>query len=393
MSVPSKYLPWSAATVAVALAGCGAPDVRSHIQRSDSSGIEIVTHVGPDTPLAWSFDTLFTLGGEETDEESFYEVDPTTVGVDNQGRIYVLDRDAYRVLMFDAEGRHLRTLGREGGGPGEMRFPFGLFVSPDGTVGAFDISKRGFVRFGPDGSILPEEYLPSGYGGGKIRRVGQSLVFSADELDTDRGIHIDQLVTIGVSDTAAMVHLERPAGGVLNLESCGMQLVGIGPIFRPSIRWTPLGSAVAVAVTAEYEITVYRDGIPVRVLRRSVAPVPATLELAAERVGDGMKVMTTGGVRTCDAREVVEQRGVADVIPIVADLAAGPDGTLWIRRAGRPGAPRPIDVFDADGSYLGTLPDASPFPIAVFGSRLIVIEADDMDVERLVIYEVLRGRP
>jgi hypothetical protein len=369
---------------------CGGSSPGTTTQRADSAGIEIVTQAGADVPLDWSFTPAFTVGGEDTDE-SFYEVDATTVGVDALGRIYVLDRDAYRVLAYDADGRYLRTMGGEGGGPGEMGFPFALLVASDGTVGAFDIAKRGFVRFGPEGTILDEERLTAGYGGGMIRHVGQSLVLSADKLDSERGIHTDQLLAITGSDTAAVVHLERPAGGVIDLASCGMRIMGIGPVFRPGIRWTPLGASVAVATAAEYDVIIYQDGVPVRILRREVAPVRATPELAAASVGTGMKVQTTGGIRTCDANEVVEQRGVADVIPVIDDLATGPDGSLWVRRAGAPDAPQPIDVFDAGGSYLGTLPHGSPFPVAVLGSQLLAIEADDMDVERLVIYDVTAG--
>jgi hypothetical protein len=373
-----------------AAVGCADSSRTSAIQRTDSAGVEIATHSGDDIPLDWAFTPAFTIGGEDT-EESFYAVDPTTVGIDNEGRVYVLDRDAYRVLVYDDQGRHVRSMGGEGGGPGEMRFPFAILVSPDGTVGVFDISKRGFVRFGPDGGLLDEERFLTTYGGGLIRHVGPSLVVSADELDTERGIHTDELIAITGSDTTAMVHIERPAGGVIELASCGMRIMGIGPVFRAGIRWTSIGATVAAATAADYTITIYRDGVPVRIVRRSVPPVPATPELAAASIGTGMKVQSTAGVRTCDAREVVEQRGVADVIPVIDDVTEGPNGTLWVRRTSGPGSARPIDVFDGDGSYLGTLSDGSPFPVAVLGARLIAIEVDDMDVERLVIYDVVRG--
>jgi hypothetical protein len=375
------------ALLGLVFTACTGSGPSTSILRTDSAGIEIVSHTGDDIPLEWSFTAAFSIGGEDSDE-SFYAVDPTTVGIDDSGRFYVLDRDAYRVLVYDARGRYLRSMGGEGGGPGEMRFPFAILVAADGTVGVFDISKRGFVRFGPDGTILDEQRFVAGYGGGLIRQVGSSLVLSADELDVDGGTHTDELIAITESDTTAFVHIERPAGGVIDLASCGMRIMGIGPVFRPSIRWTPLGTTVAAATAADYDLTVYQGGSPMRIVRRSVAPTPATPELAAASVGTGMKVQTTGGIRTCDANEVVEQRGVADVIPVIDDIAEGPNGTLWVRRTTGPGGPRPIDVFNPDGSYLGTLPDDTPFPVAVLGSRLVTIEADEVDVERLVIYDL-----
>jgi hypothetical protein len=50
-------------------------------------------------------------------------VDATT---DPLGRVWVLDRQARELRVFDAAGRHLRTVGREGAGPGEFRNPIGL---------------------------------------------------------------------------------------------------------------------------------------------------------------------------------------------------------------------------------------------------------------------------
>jgi hypothetical protein len=285
-----------------AITACAGPDADSAVQQADSAGMEIVTYAGPDRPLPWTFEVEFTLGGKGTDAESFYRLDRSTVGVDAAGNLYVLDASANRVVVFDDTGRHVRSMGGEGGGPGEMRFPVTISVAPDGSVDVFDVSKRGFVRFGPEGEILEEERVTVSLGSGAARRIDHALVVPIRDVDTDRGIDRDELVIVDGTDTTTFVSVERAVGGVVNLTSCGMQIMGIGPIFRPGIRWTPLGSTVAVATVATYAITIYRDGLPIRALRRAVAPVPATPELAAARVGTGMKVMTTGGVRTCDAQ-------------------------------------------------------------------------------------------
>jgi hypothetical protein len=46
--------------------------------------------------------------------------------VDDAGRIYVVDRQANQVRTFEPDGRHVRTVGREGGGPGEYRNANGI---------------------------------------------------------------------------------------------------------------------------------------------------------------------------------------------------------------------------------------------------------------------------
>lgn len=54
--------------------------------------------------------------------------------VDDEGRIWVLDGQAVRLRVYDAEGRVVAAAGGEGDGPGEFRFPSALALSHEGTV-------------------------------------------------------------------------------------------------------------------------------------------------------------------------------------------------------------------------------------------------------------------
>jgi len=222
-----------AVLLCLTLAACGGSGSTTATERADSSGIEIVTYRGPDVPLDWEFRVAFALGGKETAEESFYRVAAGYVGVDADHNIYILDRASYRVVVFDSSGDFLRAMGGEGGGPGEMRFPFGLGVSPAGAVSVFDISKRGLVRFSADGAVLEEVRITFPYGGGGILDRGESLIISSQELDIERATFTDELLSIAGEDTVRLVSHTRPGGGSITLESCGMRLAVIDPIFSP----------------------------------------------------------------------------------------------------------------------------------------------------------------
>ena len=65
-------------------------------------------------------------------QQAFYR--PRAVVPDADGNIYVLDQGNHRVQVFDADGRYLRTLGREGQGPGEITLATSLAVTADGVV-------------------------------------------------------------------------------------------------------------------------------------------------------------------------------------------------------------------------------------------------------------------
>lgn len=77
------------------------------------------------------------------------------------------------------------------------------------------------------------------------------------------------------------------------------------------------------------------------------------------------------------------------MLPALDRLAVTPGGRVWARRAALRGEEAAIDVLDATGEYLGTLPPGAPFPIAFLSEdRLLAKETDELDIEYLVVYLV-----
>jgi sugar lactone lactonase YvrE len=66
----------------------------------------------------------------------------------------VLERDAHRVRRLTADGTTVRTWGGRGSGDGELLFPQGLGLAPDGCVWVADTGNRRVVRFSGDGEFL-----------------------------------------------------------------------------------------------------------------------------------------------------------------------------------------------------------------------------------------------
>ena len=56
---------------------------------------------------------------------------PVSVDIDGGGNLWVVDRRLNRVLVVSPDGEVLRTVGRNGEGPGEFRAPRGLGVRGD----------------------------------------------------------------------------------------------------------------------------------------------------------------------------------------------------------------------------------------------------------------------
>lgn len=374
------------------LSACDASPAATPVERTDSAGVEIVVSGGGDRPLDWRLEPEFTLGGREEGEQTFYRVTASTVDVDSLGRIHVLDSDNSRIQTFGPGGEFLRSVGGPGEGPGELSRPLGMTVDPGGTLYIHDIGRAGLVRFGPEGEVLEDLRLPFPFFGGRMVGLSGALVMSATPPGSNLGTQV--LLRVDASgDTAVLARHSVPIPeGMFQYESCNMGLPAMPPLFAPTLRWHAAGGRLAFTTSTAYDVQVLDEGARRRV-RRDVPPMPATREMALASVGEGMSIRTDAGERVCDPEEVVEKRGHGEVVPATGALRVAPDGSLWVARHTVTEDEVPsIDVFDADGAYLGTLPEGTPLPVAFLpDGRPITSETDAFDVQRLVVSRIVRS--
>ena len=374
------------------LTGCGGDAAGApRAERTDSVGVTIIRNVVEDRPLDWRLDHVLSLGGAEQGPESFYNVFPGSVATDAAGRLYVLDAGNHRVVVFDSAGTPLRTMGSQGGGPGEIEMPLAFSVAPDGTVSVFDLGKRGFVRWGPDGEPLPSEPLELPYRGGPIVRTASATVLPVRDFDPETQQITETLLAIRGADTTEIVAVPNPPA---EMRDFGCVQMNLPPMFTPSLTWTAAGDTVLANAGAGYAVDLYQQGRQSASIRRDVPPRPVTREMALQEVGDEMKV-TFGGQRAeCNipAERVVEAQGYAPVLPAVKNVAVDPAGRIWVHRGHVKDEPAPIDLFAPDGEYLGTLPSGTPYPAAFTpGGDIIAVETDELDLPHVVVYRLVQS--
>src|ERR1044071_246117 len=124
---------------------------------ASSASAQNITLPAADKPIDAKPAKVLMIGSAEgNDWEVFGDI--TAVGFDRAENLYVLDRNNGRVVVFDPRGKHLRTMGRKGSGPGEFQLPNAMAVLGDGTVVISDVS-RGFGVFDPNGKFLRQVSL------------------------------------------------------------------------------------------------------------------------------------------------------------------------------------------------------------------------------------------
>jgi len=114
---------------------------------------------------------------------------PNQLAVSKQGELYVLDAGNFRVQVFDVNGKFLRSWGRLGKQLGNLARPRGVAIDDDGKVYITDAAYQNFQIFNPKGQLL----LNVGSGGGQDLPGSYMLPAGIATDETGRVYVVDQV--------------------------------------------------------------------------------------------------------------------------------------------------------------------------------------------------------
>jgi hypothetical protein len=112
----------------------------------------------PSGAAAQQWETVVRIGEAIGAEEYTFGL-VTDAAFGHSEGIFVLDAMNGRIRVYDLPGRHLRSFGRSGAGPGEFTLAQALIVGA-GEITVLDSRQSRFVRFGHDGTHLETKRNP-----------------------------------------------------------------------------------------------------------------------------------------------------------------------------------------------------------------------------------------
>jgi hypothetical protein len=296
------------------------------------------------TPAAGGLDTLRlvpadTIGVEYGDSALVFGM-VLSAEADAHGRTLVLDPLLCRLSAFDGRGKLLAAAGGRGSGPGELQFPMDMAVLEDGRVVVSDMQRSQMCIY--DGGLQHEKTL-SGF-------------FPTAPMFLDGACGSLFVAVDMVMDMEADPPEIRWRAGVWSPDSAGPRTVLASLSTPASAAPDPGEPQEELSVAASdslvfvgyvsvdrFLVEVYGlDGTPVSTVEKPWDRMERTPE---ERERGGMTLSIT---RDNTGESTTEAGRTGEVCPwrsALEQVAAGPDGRLWVELGSRPFTPT-FEVYD-----------------------------------------------
>ncbi len=307
--------------------------------------------------------------------------------VDENGNIYVYERQALELRVFGPNGEHVRTVGREGGGPGEFKQVIGMDWAADGTLWIVDPGNNRISVFDTAGTYVTSHrtignYIISPWPGG-FDTTGAFYNYGIDtEADAE-----EQLVMVRYDDNmepADTFQVPRYDAGDAYFDLRTKNSFWRMSIpFMPGMQWQLSRTGdIWFGVTGDYRLfKTNLTGDTLRVVSREYQPVAVTeadIEQSLERFDDFLR---EGGK--------VDRSRIPGVKPAFRTLFLDDANRLWVMpMTSNDNEGRLLDVFDSEGRYLGRveLPFVMErYPTPLFrNGRIYAVTRDDLDVPYVV---------
>jgi hypothetical protein len=262
------------------------------------------------------------------------------------------------VQVFSPAGAHLKTLGRQGDGPGEVNNPGDVVFMPDGTLGLVQIFPGKIVKLTLDGDPAGEFNPDTGdaTAGGFLalvncRSAGGNLVLSGVQIRANEA---------GDGQVRQYFVRSYATDGSLQADYFGKQIEWVfGPGFKlrelenDFIWWRmdvgPDGRLVVCEPRNDYVLSVYApDGTLERLIEREYESWERNAQVF-QRFTSIMEAQTENFPFAVETEvEKLEQD--------VGDLRVARDGRIWVLPSRQMYEPEPgsfatYDVFTPDGTF------------------------------------------
>ena len=393
--VPNKSLGTLVLVIALLLGACSQqtqPETESIDIDSSSAQIVTSTPASSEATCTFSEEPVLVIGDNEEDDNQWFSM-IRGMGRLSDGSIAVVDRASAEIRIFDATGRHLRSMGQRGEGPGEFTDAFILWVTAGDTLWVGNYYPWSYNVFTAQGQfvrriMLEPLYLNTSRGGGVLENAYTVNARETSTRDPDFGAPDTLIVEIHDPEGKLVGNLARIPSRIWGQVSEASNF-SLYPLFGAGAIVDALGSTTVLAHGSKPEVQVLDDEFNLRMVLRWSEPnrEVTRADIRAWREDYRERSDPSDWDQYDDAR-ISPERPVADVFPAISSVRIGRDGRIWIRQYDRPRQDRGWLAFGADGKFLCHMTQL-PGAVREFGADyVLLLHRSDLGVQTVRMHSL-----
>lgn len=405
LSYPWSTLAPAALLAATLAAGCSGAEARALARPAIDSlpgGIPRVMNAGPAQwvgETGWQLELVGEISGQEGTESEL--INPQSLAVDDWNRVYVVDEKPRVIKVFGADGQFIRTIGREGEGPGEFRVGFiavhqGQVVVHDpmvartsvwDTTGTFLRSWNSSCCFWTDIQVDRQGrvYVPTMFPTAPdAPSRGTPYVRW-----TMQGVAVDT-VWVPRNDSQAKFWTVSSSEGGRNVARM-MMSVPLTPRIASTLN--PDGGVI-YGWTEDYQLAVSAGSSDTSmVFGRTWTPASVTGERKQHEV-DLLVARFRDQADEANLRQTFKADDIPGTAPAFIGLHVDREGHRWVRLdPGTDSTRSTFDIYDPAGTWLGTLgvtPALPQYGRIAFGREQVLVARENADGLPVVVRYAVR---
>jgi hypothetical protein len=375
------------------LAGCEGSSPTRSAAEVDTLANGTIEIRNPPTGLwrpedSWSVVEVWRLGTVSGEGPEVFG-DIRDLQLDALGRVWVYDGHAREIRVFDASGRHVRTVGQAGRGPGEFVNVAALRWSPGGRLWAVDQQAGRVSVFDTTGTFVTSHRIGTFYQlfpwPGAIDELG---LFYDVTMEPEPGGEVFLVRFDSLLNPVDTLTLPRHPDGPQVFEHVDEHsYTSVSIPFSGEALWAiARDGGFWVAITGRYQLLrLGPSGDTLRVSSKPFEPVP----VRREEVDAAIERMDW-------FRGRIDRSRIPDFKPAIDRSLLDDEGNLWVvplREGDDRG--RLAQVFDSAGFYLGEL----DLPISLIGlspavireNTMVAVVTDSLDVPYIARLAIHKG--
>lgn len=389
---------WMAGAVAL-LAACAGTEAESLSEATVDTLPGGVIEVMSPGPTAWSDTSGWKLvpagqleGGVGMPGEL---INPSDVAVGDDGTVYVSDADPAAIKVYDSTGAFVRTIGREGEGPGEFRVAYlavrgsHLLVQDPQIARAslFDTSGA-FIRSWGTSCCF--------YGQPAIDARGRVVVRAMNTPDMHASWVLYRYDTLGTMLDTLLLPEQETKADQWTIREGGRTRMGMLVPFSAQSRFNYRHTGGVIrGWSGDYRLVMSESGRDtLTVFGRAWTPEPLPDERRDREYEERVRSIDDNmdGMDEIDIRNQLDKGRMPSHLPAFETMSQDPTGAIWVMLDADSALTR-FDVFDSTGIYLGRVnaPGLIPAWQSAWGRDAVhVIEEDADGLPRVAKYRIVR---